>query len=188
MIRLFLRAANAPAFVILVAIGIAIQTSLFNSYPLSYLQPDVVLIAVVWCGLRRSFSEGGTLTLIFAEIAEIHSSAPQGILLLSYIIIFLLVRLSDRILVIPRLSSYVILTLACSILWKFTYLIELRLLGIGANQWKHMLSLLFPGAVMEGVFGIWIYRWLDRFDWHTFKNLRARQALEDEMQLDSEGL
>ena len=64
----------------------------------------------------------------------------------------------------------------------------LHLLGDASNQWRHLLSLLFPGAVMEGVIGIWLYRMLERFDWVTYKNIRARQQLEDELQLDSEGL
>jgi len=185
--RLLLRAVNAPAFILLIAIGIAIQTSLFASYPFMYLQPDVVLIAVMWCSLRRNFTEGGILTLIFADIAEIHSSAPQGLFLISYMIIYLLVRLASRVLVIPGLSSLVTLTLGASIIWKLSCLGVLHLMGIAGNQWRHTLVLLFPGAVMEGVVAIWLYRGLEKFDWITFKNARAQQAMEDELLLEGEG-
>ncbi|OFZ76807.1 MAG: hypothetical protein A3K03_08085 [Bdellovibrionales bacterium RIFOXYD1_FULL_44_7] len=188
MIRLFLRAINAPTLILLVAIGVALQTSLFSSYPLMYLQPDVVLIAVIWCALKRNFIEGGILTLIFANIAEIHSAAPQGLFFLTYMFIYLLVRATARVLVMPNLASLILVTMCSSIVWKFSYMGVLHLLGDASNQWRHLLSLLFPGAVMEGVIGIWLYRMLERFDWVTYKNIRARQQLEDELQLDSEGL
>src|SRR5262245_36686835 len=101
MTRILLRYLNFPALVLLVILGVAIQTSLFASYPFLYLQPDFVLLAVMWCALHRGFSEGGALTLIFAEIAEAHSAAPQGIFLASYMAIYLLVRFAARFVVIP---------------------------------------------------------------------------------------
>ena len=188
MIRLLLRWLNAPALVLLAAIGVAIQTSLFATYPLMYLQPDVVLILVIWCALHRSFTEGGILTLIFANIAEIHSSSPQGLFLVSYMAVYLIMRMSARMFVINGLVTTIILTLIGSILWKFSYIITLLLLGTGSNQWRHLLVLLFPGAAIEGAVGIWLYRWLEKFDWVTYKNERARQMLEDGLQLDGEGL
>jgi len=188
MIRLVLQALNAPAMVLFVGIGVALQTSLFTSYPLNYLQPDVILIAVIWCSLRRGFVEGGILTLLFADIAEIHSASPAGVLLVTYMGVFLMVRLASKLVVITGMTTTIILTLAASIFWKFAYLAVLLALGAGSNQWRHLFSLLFPGAVMEGLIGIWLYRWLDRFDWVTYKSDRARQMLEDELQLDSEGL
>ncbi len=186
MTRLILSALNAPAFVLLVAIAVAIQSSLFNSYPLLYFQPDVVLIAVIWCSLRRDFTEGGILTLIFANIAEIHSGCPSGLFMISYMTVFLLVKGAVRLFVIPNLSSLIILTLAASIYWKFACLGVIYLMGLAMNQWRHTLLFALPGAVVVGVTGIWLYRWLNKFDLVTYKNARARQALEDEMQLDQE--
>ena len=55
-------------------------------------------------------------------------------------------------------------TLFVSVFWKLECLGVLHLLGAGANQWRHTLLYLFPGAVVEGCFSIWVYRWLDRFD------------------------
>jgi cell shape-determining protein MreD len=187
MTRILLRALNGPILLILILIGLAIQSSIFSSWPLLYFQPDIVLLAVVWCGLRRGFEEGGLLTLLMAEICELHSSAPGGVYLISYMVVYLLVRGAARILVIPTLFSYAMLALGSSIVWKLTGLLVLYLLGASSNQWKHTLTFLFVGAAVEGVFAIWIYRWLDKFDWVTFKNARADHALEEELQLDSEG-
>jgi len=186
--RILLRFLNAPIFVLLVTIGVALQTSLFNSYPFLYLQPDVILLAVIWCALQRKFFEGGVLTLIFGNIAEIHSAAPQGLFLASYMTVYLVVRLTIRYFVIPNLSGLVILTLCASILWKFTYISVLSMMGAGSHQWRHLLVLLFPGAVMEGVAAIWVYRWLEKFDWVTVKSARAQAMLDEELQLEGEGL
>lgn len=185
MNRLLLRALNAPILILLVAIGIAVQTSIFAWYPLNYLQPDVVLLVVVWVGLRRSFTEGGVITLILANISEIHSAAPQGLFFIVNMVIYLLVRGANVLLVLPNLSSWVGLTLAASLLWKGLYLGVLYLMGEGAHQWRHTLVLLFPGAVTEGALAIWAYRWLEQFDWVTFKSPRAQRLLEDELQLES---
>jgi rod shape-determining protein MreD len=186
MIRLLLSALNPPAFVLLAIIAVGVQTSLFASYPLMYLQPDFLLIAVIWCAMKRSFTEGGILTLIFGNIAEIHSSSPAGILLIAYMAVYLAIRLTAKLFVIPSLAHLIIVTLGASIFWKCSYMTVLYMMGLSANQWRHAVILLFPGAVMEGVIGIWLYRWLDRFDWITYKNVKARQILEGELQLDSE--
>ncbi len=185
MTRIFLRALNAPAFILLVAIGVAIQTSLFNSWPLMYFQPDMVLLAVIWCALRRNFYEGGFLTLLFANIAEIHSSVPQGLFLIAYLVVYFLVRVANKLLVIPNLSSVVILTLASSVAWKLLNLLVLYMMDLAGHQWKHTLALLLPGSVMEGIAAIWVYQWLDRFDWVTLKTERARKQLEDELEFET---
>ena len=101
--------------------------------------------------------------------------------------VFLLVRSASRFLVIPSLFSYAMLTMASSVIWKLLGLIVLYLLNVSGNQWKHTLAFLFIGAAVEGFFSIWIYRWLERFDWVTFKNARAEHAVDEELQLDSEG-
>lgn len=188
MNRMILRALNGPGLVLIAILGVAIQTSFFATWPLMYLQPDLILILAVWCALKRSFTEGGILVLIFSNIAEIHSSSPSGLFMICYMTIYLIVRMLNKVLVIPNFSSIVLLTMGASIFWKLEYLGILHLLGMSANQWRHTLVLLLPGAVMEGIAAIWIYRWLDRFDWITVKSPRAQQMMEDEMVLEGEGL
>jgi hypothetical protein len=161
---------NAPIFGILVLLAIVIQTSLFNAYPLNYLQPDLVLICVIWCALQRSFAEGGILTLIFAQMAEIHSSAPQGLFLVAYMTEFLVVRALAKLLVLGRLATWIQLVLFASVLWKMIALIFVGFMGLAGNQWRHTLVLLMPGAVMNGVVAIWIFRWLYQMDRATTKS------------------
>ena len=186
MTQFLLRILNTPILFVAVLVGVAIQTSCFASYPLMYLQPDIVLIVVVWCALRRDFTEGGILTLLFANISEIHSSAPQGLFLISYMTVFLTIRGLSKLFVIHEKASLVGLTIFASFLWKLTGLMILHLIDQGENQWRHTIALLIPGAVMEAVVGVWAYRLLDRFDWETYKNPRARQIAEDETFLEEE--
>ena len=188
MNRILLRLWNAPGLLILFTIGIAVQTAFFTFYPLLYLQPDVVLVAVIWFALRREFTEGGVLTLILSDIAEIHSGAPQGLYLMTYMLLYLSIRGLARFVALENLNSLIWLTLFSSILWKLAGLGVLSLLGSGENQWRHTVVLLLPGALVEWAVGYWIYRGLEIYDWVTYKDERTRQALEDEMQLNEEGL
>ena len=48
MTRILLRFFNAPGLILLTLLGMAVQTSLFSFWPLTYLQPDVVLLVVIW--------------------------------------------------------------------------------------------------------------------------------------------
>jgi rod shape-determining protein MreC len=169
------KAATAPILVLLITLGIALQTSLFSSWPLQYFQPSVVLLATVWLALRRNFTEGGILVLIISDIAEIHSAAPQGLFLISFMAIYFLVRAAARMMVISDLANYIMVTLFGSVAWKLISLFILHLLGASSNQWRHTLLFLFPSAVIEASFGIWVYRWLEKFDRLTFKNQRASE-------------
>lgn len=187
MIRIILRLLNAPALVMLVILAVAIQTSIFASPALNLIQPDLILIAVIWCGLKRSFTEGGILTLLFANIAEIHSSSPQGVLLIAYMGVYIGIRIAARVLVMPSKNSVVLATALASVGWKLLILFTIYLLGKASHQWEHTLAYLFPGAFFTGVISYWIYEWLARFDWVTFKDVKAQQILEDELQVEREG-
>ena len=182
MIRIILRALNGPILVILLAIGIALQSSLFHSWPLHYFQPDLVLIVVLWCALKRGFEEGGIITLILANISEAHSSVPQGIFLINYMTIYLLMRASSRLILVPTLFSFAFITACASILWKITAWFVLYLLGSTLASGKHALTATILGAFIEGIFAFVFYGWFEKFDWMTFKSIRPEHALEEELQ------
>ncbi|MEK6580536.1 MAG: hypothetical protein AABZ55_15040 [Bdellovibrionota bacterium] len=187
MRRLILRALNAPALILFAIFGVALQTSLFQSWPLLYMQPDMVLLLVVWVALKREFLEGGIVTLLISDIAEIHSSAPKGSFMICYMVVYLLIRLATKLFVIPSAGPLTFLTLSASIVWKAVLLGVLYTLGAMTNQWKHTLILLFPGALIEAAIGMWTYPLLEKFDRNTFRNPFAEKALDDELQLEGEG-
>lgn len=177
---LMIRSLNTPLLIAIVLVGIGIQTSFFSFYPLNYLQPDLILFLVIWMSFKRSWLEGGILTLLFAEIAEIHSSGTRGLYFVTYMTIYMTLRVMNKLLLFRNFQSLIGVTLFSSVLWKISSLILLYFLGYGAQQWKHTLSLLLPGALMQGVLGIWVYRLLEKIDWVTMKDPRARDAMRDE--------
>jgi hypothetical protein len=184
---LLLRFLNAPFFVLIVAACVALQSTLFNSYPLWYFQPDLVLIAVIWCALRRTFTEGGILVLIFATIVETHSSAPAGFFLTVYMAIFLGIRVFSRFFVISQFASLLIVTIGAAFAWKLLVLTVLGTLDHAGSQIHHFFITVLPFAAMEGLMGFWAYKLLDAFDRSTTKSERSRQLIEDEL-LVEEGL
>lgn len=190
MTRILLRFFNLPGLILLSLLGMAVQTSLFSFWPLSYLQPDLFLIVAIWMALKRGLFEGGILVLIVSDFAELHSAAPQGLLMITYMTVFLGMRALARLIVIPNLSSMVMVTLFVSVFWKLECLGILHLLGAGGNQWRHTLLYLFPGAVIEGLLSIWVYKFLDQYDRATFKKINQEHANElsdDDLMLDGEG-
>lgn len=186
MNRILLRFFNFPGLLLLTLLAIAVQTSLFSFWPLQYLQPDVVLLVVVWMALKRGFAEGGILVLLISDFSELHSAAPQGLFFLTYMTVFLCVRALSRLIVIPNIHSLVMVTLFVSLFWKLECLGILHLLGAAGNQWRHTLLYLFPGAVVEGLLSIWVYRVLEKYDRATFKMSQGghgSNASEDDLSL-----
>lgn len=188
MTRLLLRAFNGPAVILFALIGIAIQTSFFSFWILPFLRPDIVLLIVIWCALRREFTEGGILTLILANVSEIHTAAPSGMFMTSYMLVYFLVRTAARTLVIPDLSSFLLITLWVSVFAKVCNISLLYMLGAQSMQIKQTIVYIFPAAVVNAVLGKWLYQWLEKFDWFTYKDARADRSLsslDDELQLES---
>lgn len=187
MRSIFLRFFNGPLFVLIVAAAAAIQSAVFNSYPLWYFQPDFVLIAVIWCALRRTMTEGGILVLIFASVVEIHSAAPSGFFLCLYMIIFLGLRVFSRFFVISQFASLLMVTVGAAVIWKFLVLALLTFFDKAGAQLFHTLITTLPFAGIEGLLGYWCYKLFDAFDRATTKSERSRQLIEDEL-LVEEGL
>lgn len=194
MTRIILRFLNSPALIFLTLIGIAIQTSFFTFWMLPYFQPDIVLLVVLWCALRRHFLEGGILTLILATLTELHSASPRGLYMITYMAIYLLVRLAARLLVIPDFRSYQLVTIVASIVAKLFSLGIVYLLGISVGKWDHLLRFMIPGAFANGLIGQWVFKGLNYFDQKTFKNIRINRLapihsdeiyLEDEYQMEN---
>jgi cell shape-determining protein MreD len=187
MTRPILRALNSPLLLILMMIAVALQSSLFTSGWMRHFQPDFVLILVVWLGLRRGFMEGGIMTLLLANLNEVHTAAPQGLFLISYMLVYFAVRITSRLFVIPNLFSYSLLTGGYAIFFRIICMIILYLLGSFSFHWGYGLSSLILTAITQTVFSRWIFRWLERFDWFTYKNSKAARVMDEELQLEGEG-
>lgn len=188
MTRILLKLLNGPFMILLTCFAVGVQSALFVSFPLNWIQPDLLVLLVIWFSLKRPFTEGGVLTLILGQIAEIHSSAPSGSLLVAYMTVYLGVRLTARLVVIPDFHSWIRLTLVSSAAWKGASLLVLAYLDKAEIQWRHTLVHLLPSAISTSLIGLWIYPALDRFDRWTHKNLKMEQRLSDDLKLvENEG-
>lgn len=184
MARIILKLINIPGLIFFLSLAVAIQTSFFNFWPMTYFQPDAALIFVIWCALKRKFIEGGILTLVFAHIGELHSSAPQGIFLLAYVLIFLWIRLLARWVALPSLNSVILLAVISGILWKGLIAIALRMLAGHEFSWLLMATYLVPGAVAEAFLANFGFRFLEKWDWISFKTRRADHEDYEKLEYD----
>jgi hypothetical protein len=187
MLKIFLRALNAPALLLLAAVAVGLQTSLFAGWPLSYFEPDALVWIVVWMALRREFTEGGVVTLVLAEIAELHSAAPRGTFFVLYMLSYLGVRLAARVLVLPGMHALVMVTVAVCVFTRLAIAGLLEALGADPS-WLSTLLGLVPGAIVEGALGVWAFRGLEAFDTLTHRSLRAEREEGTDAILDGDGI
>ena len=186
MRRMLLRAMSAPGLLLLAALGVAIQTSVFTGPLLRYFQPDVILTLILWCALKRNFGEGGVLTLCLGEIAEIHSASPQGLFLGLGMLIYLGVRWTSRFILIQNRLHWVLLSLVTLTLFRLGIWGGLLALDAPVRHWFHQLILFLPALGAQSVFAYFAFPWLERYDWETFKSAESQRLLEDEPPLESE--
>lgn len=184
MTQSFFAALNFPVLVAVVTLALALETALFHIVHFTAFQPDLWVIAVVWAALKRGFIEGGILTLVLAHIVEIHTASPQGLVLCTAMGTFLLIRWMAKLFVLPGQSAWVSLVILAGLLSRFSGLAILQSTGHAQVVWSDMLLRALPGLGVLGVIATWAFPRLERFDWVTFKNRRAKQALADEMPLE----
>jgi hypothetical protein len=184
MNRLLLRALNPLMVVLLAWIIMILQTSLFTLPILKPLQPDALILGMVWFALRRKFVEGGVLTLILAYLAEMQSSAPQGSFMILYMGTYLMVRGLNRLLVVSDLTKIVFMTLGATLFWRLGMILLFRQLGLVHRYWEALLWWSLPTAAFTGLLGLLIYPWFQKLDDSTFKSTRSQKLLEDDLKLD----
>ncbi len=185
MWRSLLRFFNGPIFVLLAMGAIGIQTALFQTPPLVYFTPQLLLLWVIWCALKRDFLEGGVLTLVLAEVAEIHSAVPRGVYFLTYMIVYLVTRLTSRVVVLPNALTLGVYALICSCTHSLLSTVVLILLGhpqpliAGAHTYalvRQGVYSMLPTAVATAALGYFSFRWFKQFDWITFKDPQSQQV------------
>tara|TARA_Y100000590_G_C15742073_1_gene1020613 strand:- start:2174 stop:2740 length:567 start_codon:yes stop_codon:yes gene_type:complete len=185
--RYLIRFLHLPGIFFLLLLGTTIQGSLFMNSSFGHLKPEINLLAVIWFALHRNWLEGGILTLFVGRLVEIHSGAPQGLFLTSYMAVFLMTRLIDRVLLIPNQKALFTYIFFLTLFFKISQLTVLGLLNSATYHWKNMLTWSIPQGIIQVCLAYWIFPLLEKFDWKTYKDPRSRQALEDELRLDEEG-
>ncbi|MEK7690559.1 MAG: hypothetical protein AAB425_06025 [Bdellovibrionota bacterium] len=185
MKRIILRLFNAPFLILIAVMGTAIQTSLFVWKPIAVFQPQITLLLVLWCAFEREFLEGGILTLILANLAEIHSAAISGLYLVSYMSIFLAVRGSAKLMLVDQRNGRAVVAGFAALANSLILISVLHLLK--SAQFDVSVVSLVLSSLAQLPYAYFGFPLLRRFDWKTFKSDRAHQALEDESLIEAEG-
>lgn len=184
MLPIVLRYLNPLGLLLLAMLACGAVTSFFRPWPLYHVQPDMILFVVLWCALRRGFYEGGVLTLLLANVAELHSSSPQGLLLTIYMAIYLLVRATSKLVALSDTRPLVVVTFAASMLARLAGLAILNFLATVESDWVRTLALATASSALQCVIGIWVYRWLSTYDLVTSRRFQADIGSEAEFKFD----
>lgn len=182
----FLKWLNFPGIIVLSFFLMTLQSTLFSTTPLTYFQPDGVLLVLLWISTRRTFGEGGTLALILGYCMELGSSAPRGLFMTHSMIFFLALHFLHHNLHILSKRALMVVGASIAVLSKLLILFLLFLMGKAANEWEHSLTFLLPTAVTHALLAPLFFRLLHRYDIWTMKNPNAEHQHEQDFFLDEE--
>lgn len=164
----FLSTINPLLMVAVVMLAITLRTTVDPWIPLFSRRWDVLLAWVVYMGQRRTLVEGGVLTLLASHLYSLASSAPFGVFLIYYVVLFFVARLATYVIYANRWHSIFGLLLALSLCSRI-------ILWIIAFSFGHPLyALTKPSELIGYVFfnafmGVIIYSFVGIADRLTFK-------------------
>ena len=166
--------------------ALTIQSTLFNHPSIAFFQPDFIIFFTLWVAIRRSFIEGGILTLCFGYLTEAHSAAPQGFFLCTYMTFYLLARVLYQQFQITNNRILALVGFAFSALMRLLILFILYLMNRSDHVLNHTLQLLAPTLISHSIFIFLAFKILYRFDNWTLKNPDAERHHERNFHLDEE--
>jgi cell shape-determining protein MreD len=181
-----LKALNIPGMIVMALLLLTLQSTLFNHPTIKFFQPDAVLFLVLWLGIKRTFVEGGIMTLILGYCVEILSGAPAGLFLTSYMFIYLCTRFLNQTFQILNRRTIMLLGIGASLVERITVLFILFVINKADNQWFHTIQLLAPTAIIHAILAVPMFRMFYRFDDWTLKNPESEHRFENEYHLDEE--
>jgi len=181
-----LKLTNFPGMLVLALVALTIQSTLFNHPSIAFFQPDFLIFFTLWASIRRSFIEGGILTLCFGYLVELHSAAPQGFYLCVYMSIYLIARFLYQQFQISNSKVLALVGILFSSFTRIMVLFILFLMNRTDNVLNHTLQLLAPTIFSHAILILIIFKWLLRFDNWTLKNPDAERHHERNFHLDEE--
>jgi cell shape-determining protein MreD len=181
-----LKLSNFPGMLVIALFALTIQSTLFNHPSIAFFQPDLIIFFVVWVAIRRTFIEGGILTLLFGYLVELHSAAPQGFYLSIYMAIYLTSRFLYQQFQISNKKVLLIVGIGFAVLMRFLILFILFLMNRADNVWNHTLQLMAPTIFSHALMIFLVFKVLLRFDNWTLKNPDAERHHERNFHLDGE--
>lgn len=181
-----LKMSNFPGMLVIALFALTIQSTLFNHPSIAFFQPDLLIFFTIWASIRRNFIEGGILTLLFGYLVELHSAAPQGFFLCTYMALYLLARFLYQQFQISSQKVLLLVGIGFSVAMRLLILFILYLLNRSENVWHHTLQLLAPTILSHGILIFVVFKILQRFDNWTLKNPDAERHHERNFHLDEE--
>ena len=181
-----LKALNVPGLIMIALISLALQSTLFSNATLAFFQPDIIVFLVLWVAMKRTFGEGGVLTLVFGYIVELKSAAPRGLFLTNYMFLYLIARFLYKNFQVSNRRTLIMVGISAALFSQLDILFILFLLNKADNQWFHTLQLLAPTAIVHGTLIPIVFRGLYKFDFITLKNPEAEHRYERDFYLDEE--
>lgn len=177
MYRDFLRRFNSVIFILIVLAAILVQSTIFTYFPLSYIQPDFILLLAVYFGMRRGFIEGGILIMIASMIAEDHSSTGKFFFLTTNLYAFVIAKIFSKTVILGDFLSNIRLVSLLLFLKRLGILILLGFAGKAGNGLRHFLIFLIPGLVTHALITPLCFSWFQTIDMKTYKDDRAEDEL-----------
>ncbi len=188
MTPILLRFLNFPVVLLVAAVGFGLQTALFSHPPLDLFRPDLLALLVIWAAHHRTFIEGGLLTLVLSHLAEGQSASPQGLFLLTYMSLFMALRIANRVFLIRPKESLTTVCIVASLWVEAAKSGTLALFNVEQNDLRFwLLSFILP-ALVNPIYGWVVFRWLERLDAVTYKDPRSALAEEERLGIWEEGL
>ena len=182
MIYELYRGLNALLFVLLALLLAAIQSVVLKMPIFSWLSLDLLLVLVVYLSLTHQVLEGIFLVLWIGRVAEIHSSAPSGIFVTTYLALFLLIFFTKELLLVSNKFSTILLTMGGGFFWKLAFLLLALRYGIFQNIWKSTLELFLPFIFSLAVSARPLFSLFQKIDlWTKYdRNAESRQLTGEE--------
>ncbi len=158
--------------------AVAVQSTVFGYYPLRYLQPDLILILMVYMGFKRILFEGGVFAILAATIIESHSSAGNHYFLTTYLYVFLISNVLRRTVIIPDMLSSIGIVSAMTVLKKVGILILLGVEGRAVNGLRAFLVFLIPGLIVQAFLTPALFSLFHFIDLKTFKDAHSEDEYD----------
>lgn len=182
MIQEVYRFANFFVVLLLCLVLAALQSVFLKIPLLQWLELDLLLLVVIYLSMHRHFFVCFLLIVAIGRIAEIHSSAPVGIITIAYLAVFLAILFTKELVLMATSLSSIILAVASGLIWKLAFVVLSHRYGILENTWRAILEHTLPFALGLGLFARPIFDLMRKIDSTTFmeRDSEAREMTGEE--------
>jgi hypothetical protein len=174
MKRLLLFYSNSLFFVVIFVFATLLQGALFQLPVIHLFQPEMLIFWVFWFATERRFEAGGLLTLLIAHLSEAYTSSPRGVIVVSSILVYFVIRSLVHFFVIYPSKSFIPLTLFSCVCFKLFHLLALGQLDLAIRQWQWSLMTLFFSTLTTTWIGTTFYPLFVKLDELTFHREPSR--------------